>query len=317
MCYLRFLLKAYRWKSQADHGTENIAVARWMLDHHGVNLNPVLTGLSVHNQRIERLWVDVYRCVPDHFINLLYYMDSVSLLDLDRETFQPITYCIQKGHFNMQCSKHHKDMIFFVNFGGIGNIIAKDIMKGVPYMTLFYISMDHNSVHRDIKPANILVSNLYYVSSMSDFADMLREMPISCKLADLGEARSKVCATKTMVENTRTSFLNRGSPAFMAPEIQASLKIESASLEELKAIDISALLVTIFIAINPDQRFPFEENITKMQPKSSHDYDSFFLELLKGQTYPSCSGEYTSYQASYYQKLRQLFYDNLAYDISE
>eukprot|EP00794_Sanderia_malayensis_P012493 gene12493-13776_t len=193
--------------------------------------------------------------------------------------------------------------------GGIGNIIAKDIMKGVSYMH------DHDIVHRDIKPANILVSNLHYSSLKSDFAHVFKEMPISCKL---GEARSKACATKTMVENTRTSFLNRGSPAFMAPEIQVeSLKIQSASVEELKAIDIWALLMTIFIVINPDQRFPFEDNITKMQPKSSADYDSFFLELLKGRAYPSCSGEYTSYQASYYQKLRQLFYDNLAYDISE
>eukprot|EP00794_Sanderia_malayensis_P001480 gene1480-1637_t len=197
----------------------------------------------------------------------------------------------------------------FPHFQGIGNIIAKDIMKGVSYMH------DHDIVHRDIKPANILVSNLHYSSLKSDFAHVFKEMPISCKL---GEARSKACATKTMVENTRTSFLNRGSPAFMAPEIQVeSLKIQSASVEELKAIDIWALLMTIFIVINPDQRFPFEDNITKMQPKSSADYDSFFLELLKGRAYPSCSGEYTSYQASYYQKLRQLFYDNLAYDISE
>ena len=33
-------------------GTENIEVAKWMLHHHGTASNPVLTGRSVHNQRI-------------------------------------------------------------------------------------------------------------------------------------------------------------------------------------------------------------------------------------------------------------------------
>ena len=38
---------------RSDHGTENIDVARWMLNHFGPSAKPFLTGLSVHNQRIE------------------------------------------------------------------------------------------------------------------------------------------------------------------------------------------------------------------------------------------------------------------------
>ena len=37
------------------HGMENIAVAREMLKKFGTRPKPFLTGLSVHNQRIERL----------------------------------------------------------------------------------------------------------------------------------------------------------------------------------------------------------------------------------------------------------------------
>ena len=62
---------------QSDHGTENVDVARWMLQHFGPGSKPVLTGLSVHNQRIERLWKDVI----NYFRNLFFYLESQDLLD--------------------------------------------------------------------------------------------------------------------------------------------------------------------------------------------------------------------------------------------
>lgn len=40
---------------RCEHGTENIQVAKWMLTtKYGSSVKPVITGLSVHNQRIER-----------------------------------------------------------------------------------------------------------------------------------------------------------------------------------------------------------------------------------------------------------------------
>ena len=56
-----------------------------MLEHHGIEKIPFITGLSVHNQRIERLWVDVKIYVICHFSNLLTYLESCSLLDSDDE----------------------------------------------------------------------------------------------------------------------------------------------------------------------------------------------------------------------------------------
>ena len=44
---------------------------------HGVTSNPVITGSSVHNQRIERLWSDTYRCV----LSLFYYLEDNDKLD--------------------------------------------------------------------------------------------------------------------------------------------------------------------------------------------------------------------------------------------
>lgn len=66
---------------RSDHGTENIDVARWMLYHFGIDAKPFITGLSVHNQRIERLWKDVNAYVTSYFSNLFHYLESVDLLD--------------------------------------------------------------------------------------------------------------------------------------------------------------------------------------------------------------------------------------------
>ncbi|XP_056100723.1 uncharacterized protein LOC143737598 [Siphateles boraxobius] len=70
---------------RSDKGLENIEVAHFMVAHRGENRNSHITGRSVHNQRIERLWRDVYEQVLDLFYCLFYGMESESLLDPDNE----------------------------------------------------------------------------------------------------------------------------------------------------------------------------------------------------------------------------------------
>lgn len=52
----------------SDQGHENIHVARYILENRG---GSIITGSSVHNQRIERLWRDMHRCVTQLYYRLL------------------------------------------------------------------------------------------------------------------------------------------------------------------------------------------------------------------------------------------------------
>ena len=70
---------------RSDYGTENVDVTRWILNHHGVHTKPFLTGLSVHNQHIERLWLVVQVCVLLKFTNLFRFYENIGVLDLVNE----------------------------------------------------------------------------------------------------------------------------------------------------------------------------------------------------------------------------------------
>ena len=60
---------------------ENIEVACEVLKKFGTSSKPFLTGLSVHNQRIERLWKDVLHYVLHYYIDLFYFMEANEILD--------------------------------------------------------------------------------------------------------------------------------------------------------------------------------------------------------------------------------------------
>ena len=53
----------------------------FMLRFRGTGRNSHISGSSTHNQRIERLWRDVYRCVISTFHSLFYYIEQYHGLD--------------------------------------------------------------------------------------------------------------------------------------------------------------------------------------------------------------------------------------------
>ena len=66
---------------RSDEGQENILVAQHMIEKRGAHRRSMITGCSVHNQRIERLWRDLHKSATVLFYKLFYFMEHHSILD--------------------------------------------------------------------------------------------------------------------------------------------------------------------------------------------------------------------------------------------
>ena len=171
-----------------------------------------------------------------------------------------------------------------------------------------------DTLHRDIKPANIVVSNSHYSNLQGvDLKGAYEKTPIVCKLGDLGEAHSRAKKTNILLQNSKTKVLNRRSQAFMAPEISVEEEmLESACINNLKVIDVWALLMTFCVILNPDQRFSFHLNIKKTAP--TEPVDHAFNRFLRKRIIPQFSKDHLPFQAEHYQQLRAVFCEKLQYD---
>lgn len=72
----------FPFKVRSDKGLETKKVAKFVLKNRGVDSNAYITGRSVHNVRVERLWGEVNK-ITWRYKNLLHHLQSNGILNLD------------------------------------------------------------------------------------------------------------------------------------------------------------------------------------------------------------------------------------------
>uniref|UniRef100_A0A3P8U8Y1 Integrase catalytic domain-containing protein n=1 Tax=Amphiprion percula TaxID=161767 RepID=A0A3P8U8Y1_AMPPE len=71
---------------RADQGVENLDIAHFMFATRGTGRSSFISGKSVHNQRIERLWRDVWVAVTSKYHDILHTLEEDGLLDISDAT---------------------------------------------------------------------------------------------------------------------------------------------------------------------------------------------------------------------------------------
>ena len=187
------------------------------------------------------------------------------------------------------------DDSLFSGFEHFNKFIACDVANGLAYLH------SNGIVHRDLKPANILVSNLHCHGS-AGIAKYWQSRPIVAKLTDFGEGRTQMIQTASIVA-TKTSNFARGTPVFMAPEALCSDSLTSASMEDLKCMDVWSLGMVLFVLLNPDLHYPYQLELKESRATSPDMLQAVLKRQILRKQLPRHSKKY--------EVARKSFWDNI------
>ena len=190
---------------------------------------------------------------------------------------------------------------------------AKDVAEGLCFLH------SNDIVHRDLKPSNVLVSNRHYCKkdiSADQLPSVFADCPVVCKLTDFGESRSTLLQTASII-HAKTMNIERGTKPYMAPEIILEGKLNYATMDDLKAIDIWALGMTFFSIINPDVEFPYEMELNSSSEKApdlASKFEKLLKEMIANKSKPQSSKKYQQRQLKEWGQLDKLYHKCTAFD---
>lgn len=300
----KFQFKDVKNKEYVAHGAFGTVFAGDYEDHNSEMQKVVLKkleGYSEDDRKAFKKEAMILRTLKhDNVVTFKAFCDDPMAIMLEHVSFNFKPFRIDKTVNSLQeFLKYVDQTTSFVGFEHFSEKIVKDISKGLEFLH------SKGICHRDLKPGNILTSNSHYYekglsSSMTKAA--FSSNPIVCKLADFGESRSDFLQTQTKLKS-KTTRLDRGTPVFMAPELQLSDGCQSASTNELMQADIWSFGMTIFSIINPNLTTPFSVEIKK----SSKHWTDVIQDMLSSRQKPSHGDKYLALRCTTWKKLKELY----------